>query len=215
MQYQEIEGFDRNSLKLQAIQNEAIQKVLQVNKNVVVVLQNGSPVKMPWINDVKAVLETYFSGEAGPEATARILFGLVNPSGHLAETFPIKLEDNPSYKNFGLKKKQDIDYKEGIFVGYRHYDTRNIEVLFPFGHGLICTTFEYSNIRLKYDGDVIKFKRSQSEGEVGDDAPIIVQVDVKNTGKRTGKTVAHVYVSELVKQVEMLFNNLSVSRRLI
>lgn len=151
MQYQEIESFDRNSLKLQAIQIEATQKVLQVNKNVVVVLQNGSP------------------------------------SGHLAETFPIKLEDNPSYKNFGLKKKQDIDYKEGIFVGYRHYDTRNIEVLFPFGHGLSYTTFEYSNIRFIYDGDVIKFKRSQGEGEVGDDAPIIVQVDVKNPGKKNWK----------------------------
>lgn len=203
LQYQEIEGTDRKSLKLQTIQNEAIQEVLKVNKNVVVVLQNGSPVEMPWINDVKAVLETYFSGEGGPEATARILFGLVNPSGHLAETFPIKLEDNPSFMNFGLNKTYDIKYKEGIFVGYRHYDTHNIEVLFPFGHGLSYTTFEYSNIRLKYDGDVIKFKRSQGEGESSEDAPIVVQVDVKNTGKRTGKTVAQLYVSDLVKQVEM------------
>lgn len=102
--------------------------------------------------------------------------------------------------NFGLNKTYDIKYKEGIFVGYRHYDTHNIEVLFPFGHGLSYTSFEYSNIRHIYNSDVIKFKRSQGDGETGEEAPIVVQVDVKNTGK----TVAQPYVSHLVKKVEML-----------
>lgn len=125
-----------------------------MNENIVVVLQNGSPIEVLWIDKVKVFFETYFRDEAEPEATVRI-----NPSGHLSETFPIKVEDNPSYSNFVQKNKMNVEYKEGIFIGYRHYDTHNIDILFPFGHCLSYTTFEYSNIRLKYDGDVITKRR--------------------------------------------------------
>ncbi|KAK8888434.1 hypothetical protein M9Y10_039504 [Tritrichomonas musculus] len=199
-QLHEIENRDRKGIELPSDANSLISRVLQVNKNVVVVLQNGSPVEMPWASNVKAILETYLSGEGVGEATARILFGIVNPSGHLAESFPIKVSDNPSFGNFGLPKK--AVYKEGIYVGYRHYDKNNIDVLFPFGHGLSYTTFEYSNIQiLNCPQKVVKFNGPQ--GDVNDNDPEIeVSVDVKNTGDMEGKTVAQLYVADLVLEVD-------------
>lgn len=133
--YQEEENQDLKSLNFPFDVNDLIESIASINNNVVVVLQNGSAVEMPWINDVKGILEPYFCGESGGKATVNILFGLVNPSGHLGETFPINLSDNPTYYNFPGKGDK-VKYSEGLFVGYRYYDTYDVNVLFPFGFGL-------------------------------------------------------------------------------
>ena len=176
----ESEGYDRTHMRIPACQNKLIDAVAEANPNTVVVLHNGSPVEMPWIGKVKAVLEAYLGGQSVGEATVRVLYGDVNPSGHLPETFPIKLEDNPSYLFYG-GEPAGTDYREGIFVGYRYYDKKKMDVLFPFGYGLSYTTFEYSGLRLS--ADTIK-----------DTDTVDVTVTVKNTGKRAGKAVVQVYV---------------------
>lgn len=174
----ESEGYDRTHINLPRCQNKLISEVARVQKNTVVVLHNGSPVAMPWINDVNAVLEAYLAGEAGAEAENDILFGAVNPSGKLAETFPVALSDTPCYKNFP-GSLLTVEHRESIFVGYRYYDRMNMDVLFPFGHGLSYTTFEYSNLELK---------SSRSSVEVS--------FLVKNTGERDGAEAAQIYVAK-------------------
>ena len=178
----ESEGYDRTHMKMPACQNKLIEAVAAANPNTVVVLHNGSPVEMPWIGKVKAVLEAYLGGQAVGCAAVRVLFGDVNPSGHLPETFPIQLEDNPSYLFFG-GEPAGTDYREGIFVGYRYYDKKKMKVLFPFGHGLSYTTFEYTDLKL-------------SKGAIKDTDTVDVTVTVKNTGKVFGKTVVQVYVGD-------------------
>ena len=179
----ESEGYDRTHMQMPACQNRLIEAVAEANPNTVVVLHNGSPVEMPWIGKVKAVLEAYLGGQAVGEATVRVLYGDVNPSGHLPETFPLKLEDNPSYLFYG-GEPAGTDYREGIFVGYRYYDKKKMDVLFPFGHGLSYTTFEYSNLRLSADA-------------IKDTDTVDVTVTVKNTGSRAGKAVVQVYVGDV------------------
>ena len=137
---------------------------------------------MPWLKSVKGLVEAYLGGQAVGQALVNILYGAVNPSGKLAETLPIKLEDNPSYLNFGDGVK--VEYHEGIFVGYRYYEKKKMDVAFPFGHGLSYTTFEYSNLRTDKD--------TMTEGET-----IQVSVDVTNTGDRAGKEIVQLYVSDL------------------
>lgn len=136
----ESEGFDRNHMRMPQYQNHLIEEVAKVQENVVVVLHNGSPIEMPWISKVKGVVEAYLGGQAIGAAVCDILYGKANPCGKLAETFPIKLEDNPSYLYY-IGEKDRVEYREGVFVGYRYYDTKNQEVLFPFGHGLSYTTY--------------------------------------------------------------------------
>jgi beta-glucosidase len=140
------------------------------------------------------VLEAYLGGQAVGLATVRVLFGDANPSGHLAESFPIRLQDNPSYLFYGGEPK-GTEYREGVFVGYRYYDKKAMDVLFPFGHGLSYTTFEYSNLRL-------------SAGRIGDTDTLTVAVTAKNTGSRVGKTVAQLYVragaGEIIRPVREL-----------
>jgi beta-glucosidase len=148
------------------------------------VLINGTPVSMPWLDDVSAVLEAYYPGQEGGDAIARVLFGDVNPSGKLPETFPKRLQDNPSH-GFFPGEKQHVLYGEGIYVGYRHYDTRGIEPLFPFGHGLSYTEFNYSNLKIKKK----------------EDGNIYVTLDVENTGKVTGAEAVQLYVRDLVASV--------------
>ncbi|MDD5864338.1 MAG: glycoside hydrolase family 3 C-terminal domain-containing protein [Firmicutes bacterium] len=184
----ESEGYDRTHMQLPACQNKLIEAVAQVNPNTVVVLHNGSPVEMPWIGKVKAVLEAYLGGQAVGLATVRVLYGEVNPSGHLPETFPVKLSDNPSYLFYG-GEGNEADYREGVFVGYRYYDKKQMPVLFPFGYGLSYTTFAYSDLRL-------------SASEITDQDTLDVTVKVTNTGSRFGKTVVQLYVGE--KQSEVL-----------
>ena len=142
----ESEGYDRSHMRLPECQNRLITEILKVQPNTVIVLHNGSPVEMPWLGEIKGLLETYLGGQAGGAAAANILYGKINPSGKLAETMPLKLSDNPSYLNFGGGEK--VEYREGIFVGYRYYDTKEMDVAFPFGYGLSYTTFAYSNLKL-------------------------------------------------------------------
>jgi beta-glucosidase len=176
----ESEGYDRNHLQLPANHIQLIESVAEVNNNIVVVLSNGSPIEMPWINKVRAVLEGYLGGQALGGAIAEILFGDANPSGKLAETFPEQLSDNPSFLNFPGEGDQ-VEYKEGIFVGYRYYDKKEMEPLFPFGFGLSYTSFEYSNLTL-------------SKKDMKDSDTVTVSVKIKNTGSRAGKEIVQLYV---------------------
>lgn len=177
----ESEGYDRQHMRLPDCQNALIDKICDVQENVIVVLHNGSPVELPWIDKVSAVLEAYLSGEGVGEATADILFGKVNPGGKLAESFPLKLSDTPCYLTF--PGDRHADYNEGVFVGYRYYDKKEMEVLFPFGHGLSYTTFEYSDIKLSSD-------------KTGDNDTITVTCKVTNTGNCLGKEAVQLYVSD-------------------
>ena len=150
----ESEGYDRSHMRLPECQNRLITEILKVQPNTVIVLHNGSPVEMPWLGEIKGLLETYLGGQAGGAAAANILYGKINPSGKLAETMPLKLSDNPSYLNFGGGEK--VEYREGIFVGYRYYDTKEMDVVFPFGYGLSYTTFAYSNLKLSMENPTEK-----------------------------------------------------------
>lgn len=176
----ESEGYDRGHMRLPNCQNVLIAAVAKANPNTVVVLHGGSPVEMPWIHQVKGVLETYLCGQAVGGATVQILYGDVNPSGHLAETFPLKLEDNPSYLSYQGEGDR-AEYREGVFVGYRYYTMKKMPVLFPFGYGLSYTKFSISNLRT-------------DRTAYSADTPITVTVDVTNIGERTGKEVVQLYV---------------------
>jgi beta-glucosidase len=178
----ESEAYDRAHMSMPNCHNELIKRVAKVQKNVVVVLHNGSPIEMPWINDVKGVLEAYLGGQAVGRACVDVLFGEVNPSGKLPESFPIKLQDNSSYLYFGGEGDK-AEYKEGVFVGYRYYDKKAIEMLFPFGHGLSYTTFEYSNLCL-------------NSRKIKDTDILTVKVDVTNTGSIDGKEIVQLYVGK-------------------
>lgn len=177
----ESEGFDRTHMRLPEYQNELIEAICKANPNTVVVLHNGSPVEMPWIHKVKGVLETYLGGQAVGGAVVDVLYGDVNPSGRLPETFPLKLEDNPSYI-FYIGEGDKVEYREGVFVGYRYYDKKKMEVLFPFGHGLSYTNFQFSNLKL-------------SKKRMDDTEELQVTVEVKNTGRCAGKEVVQLYVA--------------------
>lgn len=181
----ESEGYDRKHMRLPKIQNALIDAICEVNKKVIVVLHHGSPVEMPWIDKVSAVVDVYLGGDAIGGATADVLFGKVNPSGRLPETYPLRLEDTPSYLNFPGDGK-NVDYAEGIFVGYRYYDKKKLDVLFPFGYGLSYTTFEYSNLVLD--------KKEMKDNEI-----LQVSVDVTNTGALPGKEVVQLYVADLAQ----------------
>lgn len=190
----ESEGYDRKHLELPDCQNQLIEKISAVQRNVVVVLHNGSPVRMPWKAQVKGIMEAYLGGEAVGKAVVDLLFGVVNPSGRLAETFPERLEDTPCYLTYG-KGGDSAVYQEGIFVGYRYYTSRNMKAAFPFGYGLSYTTFSYGNLTLD--------KKEMDDTEV-----LHVSVTVKNTGDRTGKEVVQLYVAppadEIVRPVREL-----------
>jgi beta-glucosidase len=183
--FKESEGYDRTDLDLTPQQVALIKAVSNVQPNTVVVLNNGAPVAMnEWIDGVAAVLEGWMMGQAGGIAIADVLFGKVNPSGKLAETFPLKLSDTPSHLNWpggaGV-----VRYGEGLFIGYRYYDAKEMPVLFPFGYGLSYTTFAYSNARVSAQ----TFK--DVEG-------LTVTVDVTNTGQFAGKEIVQVYVHDHV-----------------
>lgn len=174
----ESEGFDRTDLEMPKAQNEMIAQLAKVNPNLVVVLHNGSPIAMPWLDKVKGVLECYLGGQAVGKAQAEILYGYENPSGRLPETFPLRVEDTPCYLNFpgnGI----DVNYDEGIFIGYRYYASRKMPVLFPFGYGLSYTSFAFSALKVE----------PEKEGAS-------VSVKVTNTGKTAGRQVVQLYVSD-------------------
>jgi len=188
--FKESEGYDRADLDLTEQQIALIKAVAKVQPNTAVILNNGAPVAMSaWIDDVAAVLEAWMMGQAGGGAIADILFGKVNPSGKLAETFPIKTADTPAHINWPGEAGV-VRYGEGLFIGYRYYDAKEMPVLFPFGYGLSYTNFAYGNPTV-------------SAANFRDVDGLTVTVDVTNTGSVTGKEIVQVYVhdrkSELVR----------------
>jgi beta-glucosidase len=176
----ESEGDDRPHMDLPGPQNMLIKAVARANPNTIVVLNCGSPVTMPWIDDVSALVLAYYPGQEGGNAVANILLGEVNPSGKLSVTFPKRYVDNPTFINY--PGTMEVRYGEGIFVGYRYYDAKEIEPLFPFGFGLSYTTFEYGDLQVP---EAVK------TGET-----VEVSVTVKNTGDRAGKEVVQLYVRD-------------------
>jgi len=179
----EKEGADRVDMRLPGDQDKLIKKVAKVNKNTLVILNVGSPVEMPWIDKVPAVLQLWYNSQEQGNALADVLFGDVSPSGKLPTTFPVRLEDNPAYINYPGENGK-VRYGEGIFVGYRYYDKKNVAPLFPFGHGLSYTKFKYSNLRL-------------SAKSITSNDTLKVKVDVINTGKVTGKEIVQLYVRDV------------------
>ncbi len=182
----ESEGYDRRHLDMPGNQNTLIDALVDAGVKVTVVMHNGSPVVMPWRNKVSAIVEAYLGGEAVGEAVVNVLTGKVNPSGKLAETFPLRLEDTPSFLTFA-NDTQNCEYSEGVFVGYRWYDTRKMEVEYPFGFGLSYTTFEYSDLELNSD--------CITDGKKGRNQ-VKARITVKNTGIVEGKEVVQLYVSD-------------------
>ena len=178
----ESEGYDRSHMRMPQCQNTLISEIAKVQENVVVVLHNGSPVEMPWGDELKGILEAYLGGQAVGQAEVDVLFGKANPCGKLAETIPYKLADNPSYLNFP-GDGQTVEYNEGVFVGYRYYDTKEMPVRYPFGYGLSYTTFEYSDLQLSAD-------------RIKDTDTLKVTLKVKNTGDRAGKEIVQLYVAD-------------------
>lgn len=183
----ESEGYDRPHMKMPENHNRLIEEISKVQKNVAVVLANGAPVEMPWVDNVRGILETYLGGQGWGGAVADVLFGVVNPSGKSAETLPKKLSDNPSYLNFPGEDDR-VEYREGIFVGYRYYDKKEMDVLFPFGYGLSYSTFEYS--------DLVLDKKEMTDQDI-----LRVSVKVRNTGKVSGKEIVQLYVRDINSSV--------------
>jgi len=178
----EGEGSDRESMSLPNGQDNLIRSVAAANKNTIVVLNNGTPVLMPWLNQVAALVETWFPGEEGGNALAAILFGDGNPSGKVPTTFAARREDYPDFGNYPGSNGH-VHYAEGIYVGYRHFDKAAIEPLFPFGHGLSYTSFEYSHPRLSQDA-------------LTANGTVTLVVNVKNAGSRAGAEIVQLYIHD-------------------
>lgn len=181
----ESEGYDREHMNLPEVQNRLIEDIAKVCPHVVVVLENGSPVDMPWFDKVEGILETYLAGEGVGVATVQILYGNANPSGRLAETFPLRVEDNPAYLEFGGDSNV-IEYREGLYVGYRYYTKKKMPVRFPFGYGLSYSEFEYGKLEID--------KTSMKDNE-----KVTVSIDITNKSNIMGKEVVQVYVEADVK----------------
>ncbi|MFK3936860.1 beta-glucosidase [Alkalihalobacillus sp. NPDC078783] len=178
----ESEGFDRDHMALPSNHEALIRSVLDAQPNTIVILSNGSPVEMPWVDDVPSIIEGYLGGQASGGAVADILYGAESPSGKLAETFPVNVEDNPSYLYFPGEGDR-VEYREGVFVGYRYYDTKKVKPLFPFGHGLSYTTFSYENMIV-------------SNHDLNESEKVKVTIQVKNTGSVKGKEIVQLYVHD-------------------
>lgn len=186
----DAEGTDRKRLRLKNVLNERIIKTIQENPKTIVVLLNGSPIVMDWIDKVPSVVEAWYPGMEGGHAIASILFGDVNPSGKLPLTFPKKLSDSPAHiSSRTFPGNDNVYYDEGIFVGYRHFDARNIEPLFPFGYGLSYTTFTYDNLKI-------------SKEKVSGDDRFTVTVEIINSGDRIGAEIVQLYVQDVESSVE-------------
>tara|TARA_Y100000766_G_C18914494_1_gene610276 strand:+ start:1892 stop:4327 length:2436 start_codon:yes stop_codon:yes gene_type:complete len=175
----ETEGNDRDSLDLPSNQDELIEKVCNLNKNTVVVLNTGSPCEMPWVDKVNSILQCWFPGQEFGNSLSDVLFGEVNPSGKLPTTFPKNLSDTPAYSTYPGKDLQ-MDYEEGLYIGYRWYDREEIEPLFAFGHGLSYTTFDYSNLR--------------AVPPKGTSSVAAFELDITNSGDVFGKETVQGYV---------------------
>ena len=173
----------RPDMEIVGRQATLIERVAAANPHTVVVLQTGSPISMPWLDQVSGVVQAWFPGQECGNAIADVLFGEVNPSGKLPQTFPLRLEDNPAYVNYPGENGR-VRYGEGLFVGYRYYDKKKIAPLFPFGYGLSYTRFAYDNLRL-----------NAREITAGDE--LAVSVDVINIGGRPGMEVVQLYIKDV------------------
>ncbi|GAC1350866.1 MAG: glycoside hydrolase family 3 C-terminal domain-containing protein [Ktedonobacteraceae bacterium] len=176
------EGFDRPNMDLPGEQDALVEQVAAANPRTIVMLNTGSPITMPWLDQVAAVVQAWYPGQECGNAMADVLFGDINPSGKLPQTFPARLEDTPAYLNFPGENGK-VFYGEGLFVGYRYYEKKHIAPLFPFGFGLSYTTFAYSSLSL-------------SASDIGPDDTLHVSVDITNTGQRAGKEIVQVYVRD-------------------
>jgi beta-glucosidase len=181
----EEEGADRTHIELPPGHNALVDAVLEVQPRTVVVLINGSSVAMPWLARVPAILEGWLGGQGGGGGIAEVLVGRVNPSGKLAETFPVRLEDTPAYLSFPHDGTDRVPFAEGLFTGYRWYEARRIAPLFPFGHGLSYTSFEYSDLAV-----------DSSSPADGQSPRVSVSLKVRNTGERAGQEIVQLYVAE-------------------
>ncbi|MFZ2322506.1 MAG: glycoside hydrolase family 3 C-terminal domain-containing protein [Ignavibacteriaceae bacterium] len=185
----ESEGYDRKNLDLPSDQDDLIKEISGVNKNTIVVLTTGSPVLMDkWLNDVDGLIEAWFAGEQAGNAIAEILLGETNPSGKLPITFPKRWEDCSAYNTY-MKENGTTRYKDGIYVGYRHFEKNKIEPLFPFGYGLSYTTFEYGGLKL-------------SSNEMPGNSNLIVSFNLKNTGKVKGEEIAQLYINDVKSSID-------------
>lgn len=178
----EGEGYDRENIEMPKSHNNLISAVAKANANTAVVLAGGSVIRMPWINEVKALLNSGLGGQAGGSAVANILTGKVNPSGKTSETYPLSYEENPTFGNYPAGPVTS-EHRESVYIGYRYYDKAEKNVLFPFGYGLSYTTFEYSGMKL-------------SASSMKDTDTLKVSFKVKNTGDVDGAEVAQVYVAD-------------------
>ena len=185
----ESEGYDRKNLNLPSDQDDLIKEISGVNKNTIVVLTTGSPVLMDkWLNDVDGLIEAWFAGEQAGNAIAEILLGETNPSGKLPITFPKRWEDCSAYNTY-MKEDGTTRYKDGIYVGYRHFEKNKIGPLFPFGYGLSYTTFEYRGLKL-------------SSNEMPGNSNLIVSFNLKNTGKVKGEEIAQLYINDVKSSID-------------
>ena len=178
----EGEGYDRININMPGCHNDLVSKVAAANENTVVVLAGGSVVYIPWLGEVKALLNSGLGGQAGGAAVANILTGKVNPSGKTAETYPLCFEDNPTYGNYPGGPVTS-EHRESVYIGYRYYDKAKKDVLFPFGFGLSYTTFEYSDLKL-------------SAASIKDTDTLTVSFKIKNTGSVDGAEIAEIYVAD-------------------
>jgi beta-glucosidase len=183
----ESEGYDRRDLDRPAAFNALVERVAEAQPHTVVILTNGAPVTMPWVDQVPAIVEMGLAGQAHGAAVARILTGAVNPSGRLTETYPVRLQDTPAFISYP-GEHDVVRYGEGLFVGYRYYDRRQIAPLFPFGFGLSYTTFAYSAL-------------TQSHRAMTDRDTLVVGLTVTNTGDRAGSDVVQAYVRDMASRV--------------
>jgi beta-glucosidase len=199
----DTEGNDLPDMRLPGRQDELIARVAAVNENTVVVLQTGGPVEMPWLDDVAAVMQCWYPGQEAGNAIADVLFGFAEPGGRLPQTFPVKLADNSAITGDPLVypgKDGHVAYREGVFVGYRHHDTRKIKTLFPFGYGLSYTSFAWGRPKI-------------SAETIGSDG-LKVTLNVTNTGKRTGSDVVQLYVRPVAPKVERPEKELRAFRKI-
>lgn len=186
----ESEGYDRMHMQMPESHNKLITELAKANPNIVVVLMGGSPVEMPWIHEVKAILNLYLGGQAAGEAAADLLYGIANPSGKLAETYPVSYADCSSSETFGVNPRQ-VEYAESIYVGYRYYEKADIPVQFPFGYGLSYTTFALSDLTLSKE----HLDCADQEGTIE------VHCRVKNTGALAGAEVVQIYVADQTPEI--------------
>lgn len=180
---QDLEGRDRQDMHLPYRQDELISELLTVRPDTVIVLISGSPVEMPWADRAKALVWQYYSGMQGGTALAEVLFGEINPSGRLAETFPVKIEDCPAHCIGEFPGAEKVRYQEGLMVGYRYYTTKQVPVLFPFGHGLSYTEFSVHGLCAVTE-------------ENGGFCRVRVTAEVTNTGNRAGKEIVQIYAGK-------------------